>query len=361
MRKRGRGAMIAVFLVALVIFGLVYGVWSTITTIFEPPATNSTQSVPLVIQSGESTQQIADDLYKKGLIRNPLAFRIWARIKGLDTTLEAGAYLLTPNMTIDQIIAKLQNGQPDAKPLLVVEGWRLEQIAAAGSQSGLPGFNKQQFLNYVKHPDQFPDRAKYPILQQIPQGQSMEGLLYPDTYLIPVSYNTRQVIDMMLNEFTKVVQQNNLVALAQQNGLSEYQMVILASITQREVRFTSDMSLVASVYWNRIKRPNAETNGLLQADPTVQYARDTDNPPATYWQPLTDSGNNIDTKSPWNTYTNPGWPPTPIASPGLLALKAAASPAKTQYYFFLAKKDGHNVYAKTLAEFQQLENKYLSH
>lgn len=353
--------MIAVFLVALVIFGLIYGAWSTITTIFEPPVTNSTQSISLVIQNGENTQQIADDLYKKGLIRNPLAFRIWARIKGLDTTLEAGAYTLTPNMTIDQIIAKLQNGQPDAKPLLVVEGWRLEQIADAGSQSGLQGFDKQQFLNYVKHPDQFPDRAKYSILQQIPKGQSMEGLLYPDTYLVPVSYNTRQVIDMMLDEFTKVVKDNNLIAQAQQNGLSEYQMVILASITQREVRFTDDMKPVASVYWNRIKKPTQDTNSLLQSDPTVQYARDTDNPPAKYWQPLTDSGNNIDPNNIWNTYTHAGWPPTPIASPGLLALKAAASPAKTQYYYFLSKKDGHNVYAKTYAEFQQLENQYLSH
>src|SRR5260370_1155542 len=113
MKKRGHGAMIAVFLVTIVIFGVTYGAWTTVTTVFAPPALTQTTQISLVIQSGETTPEIADDLYKRGLIRNPLPFRIWARVKGLDTQLQAGAYLLTPGMSIDQMIAKLQNGQPD--------------------------------------------------------------------------------------------------------------------------------------------------------------------------------------------------------------------------------------------------------
>ncbi|MGH2480173.1 MAG: endolytic transglycosylase MltG [Ktedonobacteraceae bacterium] len=361
MRKRGRGAMIAVFLVALLIFGTVWSVWTVATTIFEaPPLTNtSNHTITLTIQEGESTQQIADDLEAKGLVRSALAFRLWARIKGLDKTLEAGIYILAPGMTIDQIIARLQNGQPDEKRLAVIEGTRLEEIANAASQSGLQRFDKQQFLQYVKHPETFPDRANYPILQQIPQGQSMEGLLFPDTYQMPVNYDAVKVIDSMLNEFTQQVQNNHLDTLAQKNGLTTYQMIILASIVQREVRFTNDMPQVASVYWNRVQKPNAETRGLLGADPTVQYARDTDNPPAKYWQPLKDVGGQIDAKSPWNTYNTPGWPPTPIASPGLKALLAAASPAQTNYYFFLSKPDGHNVYEATYAQFLKDVHQYL--
>ncbi len=360
MRKRGRGAMIAVFLVALVVFGAIWSVWSIATTIFEPPTNTSNHTITLTIQQGESTQQIADDLQNKGLIRSALTFRLWARIKGLDKTLEAGVYILTPGMTIDQIIARLQNGQPDEKQLVVIEGDRLEQIASIVDQTGLQRFNKQQFLQYVKNPQAFPDRANYPILQQIPQGQSMEGLLFPDTYQMPTSYDTVKIIDHMLDNFTQQVQSHGLVAQAQKRGLTEYQMVILASIVQREVRFAGDMPQVASVYWNRIEKPNAETRGLLGADPTVQYARDTDNPPASYWQPLQDVGGKVAPKSPWNTYNTPGWPPTPIASPGLQALLAAASPAQTNYYFFLSKKDGHNVYEATYAQFLQDQHQYLS-
>ncbi|MGH2508026.1 MAG: endolytic transglycosylase MltG [Ktedonobacteraceae bacterium] len=360
MRTRGRGAMLAIFLIAIVIFGAIWSLWSVATTIFVPPPNISNQIVTLTVLHGESTQQIADDLQTRGLIRNALSFRLWARVKGLDKTLEAGVYNLNPGMTIDQIIAKLQNGQPDEQRVVIIEGYRLEEIADAISQSGLPRFNKTQFLQDVKHPETFPDRATYPILQQIPPGQSMEGLLFPDTYLIPVNYDAVHVIDSMLNEVTQVMQTNNLAAKTKQNELTTYQMVILASLVQREVRFANDMPLVASVYWNRIEKPNTETASTLDADPSVQYARDTDTPPAKYWSQLNNTGSKIDPKSLWNTYNAPGWPPTPICSPGLQALLAAAAPAQTHYYFFLSKADGHNVYAETYAEFQQLERQYLT-
>jgi UPF0755 protein len=360
MKKRGRGAMIAVFLVTIVVFGAMYGAWTTITGVFSPPAITQTTQISLVIQSGETTPEIADDLYKKGLIRNPLAFRIWARIKGLDTQLQAGAYLLTSGISIDQIIAKLQNGQPDEKRLAVIDGWRLEQIAAQASQAGLTNFNEQQFLTYTHHPGQFPDAAKFPILQNAP---SMEGLLYPDTYLIPVNYNTVQVIDMMLTEFDQVVQQNNLVALAQQHQLSEYQMVVLASIAQREAANNGQMPLIAGIYWKRIYQPSSEIGPYLQADPTVQYAYDTDNPPssaAKYWGHLGNTGGKVYPSSHWNTYKYQGWPPTPIASPNLKALQAAASPAQTNCYYFLSNpKDGSLICASTYQKFQQLEQQYL--
>lgn len=145
---------------------------------------------------------------------------------------------------------------------------------------------------------------------------------------------------------------NHLEALAKQNKMSLYQMVILASIVEREVIFEQDRPLVASVYWNRIYRPNAETVSLLDADPTVQYARDSQPGTTTYWKPLQDVGANIAPNSPWNTYVQKGLPPTPICSPGLASMIAASSPARTDYYFFLSKKDGTNVYAKTLAEFE---------
>lgn len=362
MRRSGRGFMIAVCLVTLIVLGIICGAWVAVSTLFSPPSVTRNTPVFLTIQSGESTQEIADDLQKKGLIRHPLAFRIWARIKGLDTRLRAGVYTLRPGMNIDQIIARLQNGQPDERRLAVIDGWRLEQIGAQAMALGLPYFHEQDFLRYTRHPNQFPDWAKYPVLQHV---TSMEGLLFPDTYLVPLNYNAVQVIDMMLNRFDQIVQQYNLVVLAQQHHISEYQMVILASIVQREAANNGQMPLIAGIYWKRVYQPSPEVGALLEADPTVQYARDTDHPPSSasgYWKPLTDSGDRVDPASPWNTYNpqHPGWPPTPIASPGLKALQAAASPMQTDCYYFLTKPaDGSLVCASTYAKFQQLERQYL--
>jgi UPF0755 protein len=360
MKKRGqRGAIVAVLLLGLLIFIGVYFAWTTVTDIFQPVNTDQGKTVTIVVQSGYDARQIADELQAKGLIRNALAFRIWARIKGLDTHLQVGAYNLNTGMTIDAIISQLLNAQPDDYVVSIPEGLRIEQVVQRLGAAGLPRFKTQEFLNYTKNPAHFPDAARYPILKSIPSGDSIEGLLYPDTYLIPVNATARDVVNMMLTEFSVKVQQNHLEALAKQNRMSLYQMVVLASIVEREIIFDKDRPLVASVFWNRIYRPNNETVGKLQDDPAVEYARDSQPGTTIYWKPLQDVGGNIVPDSPWNTYTHAGLPPTPICSPGLASMKAAAAPTKTDYYYFLSKKDGMIVYAKTNAEFQLDVKKYL--
>src|SRR5215831_288310 len=220
MKKRGqRGALIAVLLLGLLIFGGVYFAWTTVTDVFQPVSAGQGSTVTVVIQSGDSTLQIADQLQAKGLIRNALAFRIWARIKGLDTHLQAGAYNLNTSMTIDAIISQLLNAQPDYIVVSIPEGWRIEQIAQRLGAAGIPKFNTQEFLKYTKNPAQFPDASKYAFLKSIP---SMEGLLFPDTYLIPVNATARDVVNMMLTEFTDKVRRNHLEAMAKQRKMSLY-------------------------------------------------------------------------------------------------------------------------------------------
>lgn len=364
MKKGPRFAIIAVLLVGAAIFALTSYAWNTTTDIFQPvnPA-GSGKSISFEISRGETTGQIASELQTKGLIRNALAFRVWARVKGLDTHLEAGIYKkLNTSMTISDIIDQLLNAQPDAVRVIILEGWRLEQLARQFSSAGLVKFKASDFLTYTKHINKFPDAAKYPILQKVPLGDSMEGLLFPASYEVPVDATTNDVIGLLLNTMTTTVKQYHLDTMAAQHKLSLYQMLTLASIVEREAGPKNDVTErggIASVYWNRVYKQNDETVGLLQADPTVQYGRDTQKPPTTYWQPLADSGKNIATDSQWNTYIVKGFPPTPICSPGLASLQAAAAPANTDYYFFLTKKDGHAVFAKTNAEFQQDVQKYL--
>jgi len=363
-RQRSRGAIIAVVLLGVLIFGGVLFAWNTFNDIFQPVTPSGPgKAITIVIRSGETTLQIANDLQSSGLIRNAYAFRLWARIRGLDAHLQAGAYdHLNTHMTIDEIINQLLIGQPDRLAVAVPDGLRIEQFAARFASVGLVKFNEQDFLKYTEHPDKFPDAAKYPILKSIPHGYSMEGLLYPDTYLVPADGNARDVVNMMLTEFTNAIQQNQLDVIAHAHKLTTYQMIILASLIQREVASYDDAPGVASVYWNRIFKPNNETVGFLNSDPSVEYARDTQKPPQKYWQDLQGGGKDIAAKSLWNTYTHTGFPPTPICSPSLLSMKAAAAPPNTDYYYFLGRPDnGRIVFAKTYAEFQQDVQKYLKH
>ncbi|HLQ30888.1 MAG TPA: endolytic transglycosylase MltG [Ktedonobacteraceae bacterium] len=357
--RSARGAIIAVFLLGILIFGGVFYAWKTATDIFQPVTSGGAgRNIPIQIMKGETAAQIADDLQNKGLIRNALAFRIWARIKGLDAQLQAGGYdHLNTNMTISDIIDQLLNASPDVIYVSIPEGYRIEQIAQAFAGVGLVKFNAQDFLKYTLHPDQFPDAAKYPVLKLIPAHQSMEGLLFPATYDVPIDGDARYVVNRMLTVFDDYVQKYDLAAKAKAHNLNEYQMVILASLVQREIANVNDAPGVAGVYWNRAFStvPN-DTAGFLGSDPSVEYARDTQNPPKQYWLPLADAGKNIATNSPWNTYINKGLTPTPICSPGLATLEAAASPKQSGYFYFFSTKSGSIVYATTYPEFLQKYN-----
>ena len=379
-RARGRGsriAIIAVLLLGILIFAGVYFAWNTVTDIFQPvDAGSHVKTINFEVRQGWTTVDIANALQADGLIRNALAFRIWARIKGLDTKLEAGGFELNTGMSISDIIDNLLN--PSVKQLIVAvpPGLRLEQIAQRIAAAKLPGFSVTDFLKYTKHPDQFPDKGNYPILACIPPGDSMEGLLFPDTYFIPLDKgDARYMVNKMLGEFEDMVQTYHLDTLAEKNLApvpgsnptcsrqlnSVYQMVILASVIEREVVFDADRTGVAGVYWDRVYLiPGNQTAGFLDADPTVQYARDSQPGVNSYWTPLNDKGMNIAPDSPWNTYTHKYWPPTAICSPNLADLQAAANPPQNSgYFYFLGKKDGHIVYAKTYQEFLMDEQLYL--
>jgi UPF0755 protein len=356
-RPRSLVTILSILIVGIVIFAGAFSGWNYISSIFQAAST-STKKVSLNIQSGETTNGIAADLQSKGVIRNAQAFSILARIRGLDTKLQAGVYTkITPAMSASQIIDILQKGQPDEILLVIPEGMRLEQIAAIASASNLPNFNKAQFLGYAKNIKTFPDASKYPLLlNSVPADHpSMEGLLFPDTYELSPTATASDVIDTMLAEMTKDITKYDLVAKAQQHQMNLYELLTFASIVQREAGSAKDMPNIASVYWDRIYTDNGKSEtggGKMQADPTVQYARDTDSPPKEYWAPLDNTGDKIAVDSKWNTYNQLGLPPTPICSPGLTSLQAAANPPNTGYlYFFAAKDDGQTYFQKSLDEF----------
>lgn len=291
---------------------------------------------------GESTPSVVGRLWKAGLISNPGIFRTFLQYAGLDTTLQAGRYNLSPAMSPLEIALLLQNASPSEVPFRVLAGWRVEEVAAALPTSGLQ-VTAQEFLEVAQmHP------SRLGFGPQLPPQATLEGFLFPAVYTMTRSLSAQDLAATMLDRFESQVDTELQAAFAQQ-GLTLFEAVILASIVEREAVQEDESPLIASVFLNRLRE------GIkLDADPTVQYALGFNQAQGTWWtNPLTLADLEID--SPYNTYRDPGLPPGPIANPGLVALRAVAFPAQTPYFYFRAACDrsGYHAFARTFAEHQQ--------
>jgi UPF0755 protein len=292
-----------------------------------------------VIQPGESVVSISIRLEQAGLIRSASTFRAYLLWKGLDTIIQSGTYRLNPAQTGRDIAQMLKSTTLTEVTLTVLPGWRMEEIAAALPTSGLE-ITPEAFLAAASASGIAPDL--------IPAGMSAEGFLYPDTYTLPRTTITDQLVSVLLTGFTSHLPAETLAAYAG-HGLTVYQAVILASIIQREAVVEDEMPTIASVFYNRLA-----IGMKLQTDPTVQYALGYNAAQGTWWtNPI--SENDLQFDSPYNTYLYPGLPPGPISNPGLAALSAVANPAQTTYYFFQARCDGSglHIFTKTFEQHQQ--------
>ncbi|MGE5220985.1 MAG: endolytic transglycosylase MltG [Omnitrophica WOR_2 bacterium] len=303
------------------------------------PADLYGQPRPFQIQNGESTNSVIGRLWEDGLISSPGAFRTYLSYAGLDKGLQAGEYNLSPSMTPIEIAHKLQDATPTQVKLSVLPGWRIEEIAATLPTSGL-SISPQDFISATR---MIPDG--YPILKDLPASSSLEGFLFPGSYTLQRDDQAEDLIRVMLDKFEEEMKPDLLQGFKRQ-GLTLYQAVTLASMVQREAMVEEEMPLIASVFYNRM------ASGMkLDSDPTVQFAVGFNDKKNTWWtNPL--SLDDLAIKSPFNTYLNPGLPPTPIANPGLSALSAVAFPARTPYYYFRAACDssGKHVFSETYNE-----------
>jgi len=307
------------------------------------PANPHASPIPFEVELGQSPTQITQQLQQNGLISNAEALLNYLIYKGLDTTIQAGNYELTPQMTAIQIAHALQDATPTKITFNVLPGWRLEEIAASMETSGLE-ITAQDFLNAAYNPPE-----DIPLAQFILPNHSLEGFMFPGTYQIPRQSNADELVAFLSNNFITQID-SELIHAFQQRGLNLYQAVTLASIIQREAVVEKEMPIIASVFYNRLA-----ADMRLESDPTVQYAIGYDPAGKTWWKnPLTKEDLKVD--SPYNTYLYKGLPPGPISNPGLEALSAVAHPADTPYYYFRAKCDGsgEHFFAETFDE--HLEN-----
>jgi UPF0755 protein len=310
----------------------------------QPAGTEATKEA-FTIDEGETAASVAQRLQDLGMIRDSNLFRLYMRYYGIDHKLAAGDFQLARNMTMPQIADSLQQAHFEEIMVTVPEGMRAEEIADLLNVKGV--MDGEAFLALV-HGGTASAQAlgDYPWL---PAGLStLEGYLFPDTYRLPSRATPADLIRRMLDNFGQRVTPEMRSAAAQ-SGRSLSQVVVMASIVEREAVRADERPLIASVYWNRVSGVcSKETGGAyLQADPTVQYANG--KPGEWWWKP-----NSVEAYkqvlSPYNTYLHPGLPPSAIANPGLSAIQAAIAPAQTQYCFFLAVNDNSHVFAVTLAE-----------
>ncbi|HSO93460.1 MAG TPA: endolytic transglycosylase MltG, partial [Candidatus Dormibacteraeota bacterium] len=301
------------------------------------PANPGGGTVRVVVAPGSTFHEVADTLHRAGLINSTLVFDLYARYYHLDRNVQAGAYVIGRNKDMTQILQALQTAIPEEVFVTIAEGYTIEKTAAMLDKGTV--IKGSDYLQVAKT-----GQFDYDFLGSRPQGASLEGFLFPDTYLVPRTVTAKQLVTLQLDAFTKLWVQTRQ-DLAAKRKLNSFQLVVIASMIEREVRYDEDRPLVASVIYNRL------ANGWpLQLDATVLYAKGV-------WQ-STVTLDDLKINSPYNTYLHTGLPPGPIANPGLKAIDATLKPAETGYFFYLSDSQGHNHYAKTNDEFNQLKKQY---
>ena len=296
-----------------------------------------TTPIQFIVAPGASAAIVGTDLERTGLIRSALRFRQLALTSGLDGRLEAGRYELRRDMNVHEILDALVSGRNRRANLVTIpEGLRAEEVALTLEDQGV--VDGGSFLDLVAH--------GAPNLGVPPGAPSFEGYLFPDSYEFPAGASAEAVLRAFWENFQR--RTRDLTGrLAQEPGLTLSDIVVLASLVEREAVAPAEQGRIASVFRNRLHP------GLpLEADPTIQYALlpfPSPQPVGGFWKPVL-AGSDLGVVSPYNTYRNPGLPPGPICSPGLGAIEAVVSPEPGPWLYFVARGDGTHLFATTLSE-----------
>jgi UPF0755 protein len=297
------------------------------------PAGDDATPVTFSIQPGATAAQVTEALAAAGLIKDAQLLNLYLRYRGHDSAIEAGDFLLRQTMTPMEVAAALTDATAREVSVLVIEGWRLEQIGESLSANPTLSVPYSDFWALAGPNASRPFNST--ILQELPPSASLEGFLFPDTYIVRPGANAQDLIAKMLANFENHLPDDYRANIARR-GLTLYQAVTLASLIEREAVHDDERPLIASVILNRL------TIGQpLQIDATVQYAVAG---PGNWWPPV--AGLDFRTvESPYNTYTITGLPAGPIANPRAASLLAVAAPADTNYLYYRALCDGSGRHA----------------
>lgn len=303
-----------------------------------PVNSNNDKGIRVEIPMSASTTKIAKILEENHVINSDITFRILSRISKTDGKMQAGKYLLKENMSASEIINILVSGQTlkDTVRVTIPEGFEMKQIIDRLDKKGL--INREKFIEIANY-----GNFDYEFLKDIPKGENrLEGFLFPDTYEIAKDATEKEIIVKMLNCFNNIFT-DDYYKRAKELNMSVNEIITLASIIEREAKVDKERSLVASVFYNRIKK-----DMLLQSCATVQYALGERKSKL--------SNKDTEINSLYNTYKYSGMPPKPIASPGKLSIEAALYPKDSDYLYFVVSKNGEHHFSKTYKEHLKAKN-----
>lgn len=287
------------------------------------PVTFSANSI-VTISRGASAPQVAEQLAKAHIISYPSILQLLLRVSGMSNSVQAGTYRFDIPQNIFTIARRITTGAYGFPPVHItfVEGTTIREIATSVAEA-FSGITTSDFMK---------------------EAQSYEGYLFPDTYLFAPSSDTASIVATMRENFnTKISALSSDIALSE-HSLSD--IVIMASLIEKEARTTAVRKTIAGILWNRLRL------GMpLQVDAVFGYIFNRD----TYSPLFAD----LKVDSPYNTYTHTGLPPGPINNPGLDSLEAALHPTETNYLYYLTDSNGVMHYATTYAGHQANQRKYL--
>lgn len=318
-------------LFAMAVLGLGISWWS----IASRPLLAGEERV-FVIPRGEGLDTITRRLQKEGLVRNAFAFKFWMMLNGREARVQAGSFRLRPGLTYDELAEALATGVTDIW-VTFPEGWRFEQYAVQLNRAGLA--------------------IDYSVWQALIEAQAVEGYLFPDTYLFPRQADEKSILAILTKTFEDKIP-DIWFSKAVDRGLSREEVIVFASMVEREVRHDEDRPLVAGVMIGRWQEGWA-----LQLDATVQYALATQRCRLSWedcdWWQASLTRADLAISSPYNTYQQAGLPPQPIANPGLEAIRAVVEYQETDYRYYLSDSQGMTHFARTLDEHNANVRQYL--
>ncbi len=307
-------ALVGLFVLATGVYGVV---------LLSPPPSFPQSSI-VRLTDGAPAISLASELQEAHIVRSARAFYLLARITGSDRSLETGSYVFTERAWLPTVLWRVSNGEHGIEPILVTlpEGITRYGISDTLARE-LPGFDPDMFLEL---------------------SSTSEGYLFPETYQFMPGDTPDDIVFRLKSQFSASIATITPQILSSKHSFRD--IVIVASMLEREARTPEEMRMVAGIMWNRLAK------GMpLQIDAVFGYIHREDG--------YTPTATDLDSDSPYNTYRNKGLPPTPISNPGITALLAATIPAKTPYMYYLTGVDGNMYYATTFEGHKQNRAKYL--
>ena len=298
------------------------------------PMGDGTRVYGLTVPKGAGFAQITVELERQKIVRSAWSLRLIGRLHGLDQRMQPGDYRLSDAMRPVEILEKMASGITDARKFTVPEGYSIFQVAELLEKQGL--FGREEFL-LASHDRQL-------LLKLGVSAKTVEGYLFPGTYLIGFHTDVHGLITEMVQEFRHRIA--SLKTILAEDDLTLHQVVTLASLVEKEAVVSEERPLIASVFRNRLK-----IGMPLQSDPTAIYGV------RAFGGKVTKQ--DLRRESPYNTYRIKGLPPGPIGNPGIEAIRAVLQPARTDYYYFVARKDGTHQFSRTLQEHNQGVRQFL--